>query len=62
MKKRLFPLILTLAMSFSCAYSQGNTIPISLGMRIATLRYVEVDLPQNGMLPVWQSDKCGFLS
>ncbi len=62
MKKRLFPLILTLAMSFSCAYSQENTIPISLGMRIATLRYVEVDLPQNGMLPVWQSDKCGFLS
>lgn len=62
MKKRFFPLILTFAMSFNSSFSQENSIPVSLGMRIATLRYAEVDLPQNGLLPVWQSDKCGFLS
>lgn len=56
-----------LILCFSCflglsSYAQSDQVDMPLGMRIATLRYAEVGMPQGNFLPVWQSDKCGFLS
>ncbi len=38
-----------------------ETIPISLGMRIATVRYTEVGIPSKGLVPVFQGNLMGFV-
>lgn len=46
----------------SAVYSQQyETIPITLGMRVATVRYTEVGLPAKGVIPVFQGALMGFV-
>lgn len=40
---------------------QYETIPISLGMRISTLRYTEVGMPARGVMPVFSGKEMGFV-
>ncbi len=46
----------------SAVYSQQyETVPITLGMRVATVRYTEVGLPAKGVIPVFQGALMGFI-
>ncbi len=46
----------------SAVYSQQyETVPITLGMRVATVRYTEVGLPARGVIPVFQGALMGFI-
>lgn len=62
MKKNLFLGVLSLlGASAAFASSDFNGVDVSLGMRIATLRYPEVGVPHEGVLPVVVSGKIGFV-
>lgn len=60
--KKLHLILGALAICSQSAMFAQKSVPVTLGMRVATQRYAEVSLPQGNLLPVWTSDKCGFLS
>ncbi|MBR4815400.1 MAG: WG repeat-containing protein, partial [Paludibacteraceae bacterium] len=57
MKKYLFLNIFMLCATLS--FSQGD---VTMGMRIAALRYPEVGMPQENLMPVVVSGKIGFVN
>lgn len=48
-------------LTFTTQAQNYETIPISLGMRIATLQYTEVGMPARGVMPVFNGNKMGFV-
>lgn len=60
-KRIIIWLTLFLMGAFSSFAEQIETVPVSLGMRVATLSYAEVGLPTAGWLPVFVGGKMGFV-
>lgn len=61
MRKYLLLGVLSLWGASTAFAVSSNNVEVSFGMRIATLRYPEVGVPQEGVLPFAVSGKIGFV-
>lgn len=59
--KRFFESLCLVALSVPMVGAQTQSVPATLGMRVASLRYPEVGIPQKGLVPVVVSGKIGFI-